>query len=94
MARCVRGLLAPESEMVMFMTTKSERQKTEITAATLIKDCAECLASVPALIQQANAKNLRRAASFIRAGITRQMIIAQLCMREAQRLEQMETSGD
>lgn len=56
MARCVRGLLAPESEMVMFMTIKSERQKTEITAATLIKDSAECLASVPALIQQANAK--------------------------------------
>lgn len=68
--------------------------KKEITAATLIKDSAECLASVPALIQQANAKNLRRAASFIRAGITRQMMIAQLCMREAQRLEQMETSGD
>ncbi|EPC2216054.1 hypothetical protein ACRXTK_001293 [Escherichia coli] len=39
-------------------------------------------------------KNLRRAASFIRAGIARQMMIAQLCMREAQRLEQMETNGD
>ncbi|EOT4440180.1 TPA: hypothetical protein ACHGAU_001869 [Escherichia coli] len=74
--------------------TRNKQQAPEITAATLIKDSAECLASVPALIQQANAKNLRRAASFIRAGITRQMMIAQLCMREAQRLEQMETNGD
>lgn len=75
-------------------TTRNKQQVPEITAATLIKDSAECLASVPALIQQANAKKLRRAASFIRAGITRQMMIAQLCMREVQRLERMEANGD
>lgn len=37
-------------------TTRNKQQVPEITAATLIKDSAECLASVPALIQQANAK--------------------------------------
>ncbi|EOG8345648.1 hypothetical protein ACLIYC_003987 [Salmonella enterica subsp. enterica serovar Montevideo] len=37
-------------------TTRNKQQVPEITAAMLIKDSAECLASVPALIQQANAK--------------------------------------
>ncbi|BAG78127.1 hypothetical protein ECSE_2603 [Escherichia coli SE11] len=78
----------------MTKMTRNKQQAPEITAEVLIKDSAECLASVPALIQQANAKNLRRAASFIRAGIARQMMIAQMCMREAQRLEHMEANSD
>ncbi|EBX0572449.1 hypothetical protein DQY66_05145 [Salmonella enterica subsp. enterica serovar Utah] len=80
--------------MTKMTTTRNKQQVPEITAAMLIKDSAECLASVPDLIQRANASNLRRAATFIRVGVARQMMIAQLCMREAQRLERMEANGD
>ena len=55
--------------------------------ATLLNDSAECLAMVSALIEKPTSQHWRRAASFIRAGIARQMMIAQMCIREAQRLE-------
>lgn len=55
--------------------------------ATLFNESVELLGFAQAHVHAGTAGNWRKASSFIRAGIGRQMMIAQLCIREAQRIE-------